>query len=234
VSCDNRRRRTRSDSLLAGGRTGSGAGGATRIELTVRLDQDGLTPPLELARTVVTRLRIPVRVMLRDRTDFEVGSVDDLARLKRQAVDLAGLGVDGLVTGYVSAGQLDFQALESILGSVRGTRFTIHHAVEATHEPAAALRQLCRFLNVDRALVSGGAGGIRERVARLERLREAFAGRTIVVGGGLTLDMLPALREDTGLTMFHLGRAVRTPANAGGRVDAAKVRSARTLLGIAS
>lgn len=208
-------------------------GGATRIELTVRLDQDGLTPPLELAREVAGRVHIPVRAMLRDRPDFGVGSVDDLARLKRQALDLSAVGVEGLVTGYLSGPTLDFEALESILRTVPGVPFTIHRAVEATRDPVASLRQLRRFPNVDRALASGGQGGPEERMARLDRYREAFgSGRKLVVGGGLTFDMLPILGNNSGLPVFHLGRAVRTPEHASGKVDAAKVRTACELLGI--
>jgi len=202
-------------------------GGASRIELTVRLDQDGLTPPLELTRAVTSRVRIPVRAMLRDRPDFDVGSVDDLARLQQQAADLASVGVEGLVTGFVSGDALDFEALDAILSAVPGVRFTIHRAIERTRDPAVTLRQLRRFSNVDRALVSGGPSSIEDWKARLADYREAFgAGRKLIVGGGLTFDMLPALRKDPGLTVFHLGRSVRTPESAEGKVDAAKVRAA--------
>ena len=208
-------------------------GGASRIELTVRLDQDGLTPPLELTRAVTSRVRIPVRAMLRDRADFDVGPIDDLARLQQQAADLAGAGVEGLVTGFVSGNALDFEVLEAILSALPGVRFTIHRAIERTRDPIATLRQLRRFSNVDRALVSGGPGSIEDWKARLAEYREAFgAARKLIVGGGVTFDMLPALREDTGLTVFHLGRPVRTPETADGKVDAAKVRRASETLGI--
>lgn len=208
-------------------------GGASRIELTVRLDQDGLTPPLELAGAVTSRVGIPVRAMLRDRADFDVGSVEDLARLQQRAADFARLGVEGLVTGFASGNALDFEALEAILSAVPGVRFTIHRAIEHTRDPVATLRQLRRFSNVDRALISGGPGSVDDWRARLADYREAFgAGRRLIVGGGLTFDMLPALREDPGLTVFHLGRSVRTPESAEGRVDAAKVRRACGLLGI--
>jgi copper homeostasis protein len=209
-------------------------GGASRIELTVRLDQDGLTPPLELTRAVTSRVRIPVRAMLRDRADFDVGSVDDLARLQQQAADLANVGPEGLVTGFVSGNALDFEALDAILSALPGVRFTIHRAIERTRDPIATLRQLRRFSNVDRALVSGGPGSIEDWRARLTDYREAFGpARKLIVGGGLTFDMLPKLREDAGLQAFHLGRSVRTPESAEGQVDSAKVRRACELLAIA-
>ena len=210
------------------------AGGASRIELTVQLEQDGLTPPPELVRDVAGRLKIPVRAMLRDRAAFEVGSLEDLARLKQQAREFAALGVEGLVTGFVSDAALDLEALEAIIAQAPAARFTLHHAVEHTRNPAAALRGLRRFANVDRALVSGGKGTLEERISRWAEYGEAFGpGRTLIAGGGLTLEMLPVLRERTSLRVFHLGRAVRSPEESAGRVDAAKVRRACELLGIA-
>ena len=210
------------------------AGGASRIELTVRLDQDGLTPPAGLVRDVMERVKIPVRVMLRDRADFALGTLEDLARLKRQAGEFVRLGVEGLVAGFVSEGGLDLESLEAILAEVPAARCTVHRAVEQTRNPAAALRSLRRFANVDRALLSGGTGTLEERVGRWASYREALGpGRRLVAGGGLTLEMLPALREKTPLTVFHLGRSVRTPEESGGRVDAVKVRRAYELLGMA-
>jgi copper homeostasis protein len=209
-------------------------GGASRIELTVQLDQDGLTPPLDLVRDVLARVTIPVRAMLRDRPDFAVGSLEDLARLRRQASEFAGLGVEGIVTGFVSDESLDLEALEAILAEAPATRFTVHRALERTRNPAAALRALRRFPNVDRALVSGGAGSLADWIDRWAQYQEALGpARRLIAGGGLMLDLLPAASAQSSVTVFHLGRAVRTPEEAGGRVDEVKVRRACELLGIA-
>ncbi|HUI40663.1 MAG TPA: copper homeostasis protein CutC [Terriglobia bacterium] len=209
-------------------------GGASRLELTVRLDQDGLTPPPGLVREVVAGVKIPVRVMLRDRATFDLGSLEDLACLKQQARDFAKLGVDGLVTGFVNEGELDQEGLEAICAEAPATRFTVHRAVEHTRSPVAALRALRRFQNVDRALVGGGTGSPEERISRFAAYQEALGpDRQLVAGGGLTLEMLPVLREKTRLRIFHLGRAVRTPEESSGRVDASKVQRACKLLGFA-
>lgn len=214
-------------------------GGASRLEITIRLDQAGLTPPVEMVRQIVQRVPLPVRVMLRDRADFSLNENTKLAgnseleSLKRKAREFAALNVEGLVMGHVKSGDLDLTALEEIIESAREMRVTVHHAIEATGNAQAALRALRNVSKVDRALVSGGTGSFEQRVERLLQYREAFGpGRSLIAGGNLTLQMLKPLRDSTGIGIFHLGRAVRTPEDPLGRVDCDKVKFAASLLGL--
>ncbi len=237
-------------------------GGATRLEITVRLDQAGLMPPVEMVRQILQSVPLPARVMLRDRADFSVGGNAELESLKRKAREFAELTVvpkyegissrgglrppifrrsesavtakvEGLVTGYVKDGKLDLTTLEEIIGSAPKMRVTVHHAIETTGDPLAALRALRNLPNVDRALVSGGAGSLEQRIERLSQYRDAFGpDRSLIAGGNLTLDMLKALRDSAGIRIFHLGRAVRTPEESGGGVDSKKVSRAASLLGL--
>lgn len=66
-------------------------GGAGRLEITVRLDQAGLTPPVEMVRQILQSVPLPVRVMLRDRPDFSVSGEGGLKSIKRTAAVLAFL-----------------------------------------------------------------------------------------------------------------------------------------------
>jgi copper homeostasis protein len=216
-------------------------GGASRLEVTIRLDQAGLTPPLEMVREIIQKVPLPIRVMLRDRADFSAGSEKEFQSLVRRAAEFAAatrgsptIGyIDGFVVGHIKEGRLDLAALEKIISAAPNMRFTAHHAIEAASDPLQTLRDLREFPNVDRALVSGGTGLIAERIERLVRMREAFGPeRSLISGGNLTLDMLKALLESTGIRIFHLGRAIRSPEDPSGSVDSAKVRMAAELLGL--
>jgi copper homeostasis protein len=216
-------------------------GGASRLEVTIRLDQAGLTPPLDMVKEIVRSVPLPVRVMLRDRPDFSLGGDKELENLMRKAAGFATLNVgaraggrvDGLVAGHIKEEHLDLGVLGKIVGTAPNLRVTVHHAIEATRDPFQTLRALRKCPNVDKALVSGGTGRIEERIARLVKLQEAFGfERSLIAGGNLTLEMLKPLRAATGIRIFHLGRAVRTPGESGGRVDRAKVRMAAELLDI--
>ena len=214
-------------------------GGASRLEITVRLDQAGLTPPAELVREILQNVLLPVRVMLRDRAGFSLNQKTkatgnaELESLKGKAREFAALNVEGLVIGHVKNGELDLTTLEEIIKAAPKMRVTVHHAIEATSDPQAALRALRNFPNVDRALVSGGAGSLEQRIQRLVQYRDALGpDRSLIAGGNFTLDMLKILRDSTGIRIFHLGRAVRTPEESDGDVDSKKVSRAASLLGL--
>jgi len=207
------------------------SGGATRLEVCVRLDQAGLTPPLELVEQILAHVPLRLRIMVRERAAFAISGQAELDALKRRARSFAALGVDGLVTGHTKDGQLDLEALREIVGAAPSMRFTVHHAIEETSDPLAALRALQSFPNVDCALVKGGTGTLAERVERLAAYQQVLGDRvTLVVGGNLTLEMLSTLRQTTFLGAFHLGRAVRTPEEPSGEVDRRKVRKAKALI----
>jgi len=206
-------------------------GGASRLEVCVGLDQAGLTPPLELVEQIVSRLPIRVRIMVRERAAFAISGDAELDALKRHARAFAAFSVDGLVVGHTKDGKLDLAALQEIIGAAPSLRFTVHHAIEETADPLVTLRALQAFPNVDCALVKGGAGTLAERVERLAAYQQALGDKaTLVVGGNLTIEMLPTLRETAFLRAFHLGRAVRTPEETSGAVDWRKVRKARQLV----
>jgi copper homeostasis protein len=207
-------------------------GGASRLEVTVDLSQDGLTPPLPMIGEILRQAPIPARIMIREYNAFTLAGPDELEIIKWRVRSFASLGVDGLVVGYIRNGSLDLRALEQILNLSPTMRFTIHNAIERTQDPLQALRALRSFPNVDRALVHGGTDKpLPERVARLRQYKEAFgADRELIIGGGITLDTLGAIRRETDFHVFHLGRAVRTPEEPSGKVDVQKVKTARALL----
>lgn len=207
-------------------------GGASRLEVTVQLAQSGLTPPLEMVREILRRVPLPARVMIRERDDFTLQGVEELRILKEHAQAFASLRVEGLVTGYLKNGSLDLDALNGLIAAAPSLRFTVHHAIEQTADPIQALRDLRSCANVDRVLVHGGSNRpLEERIARLREYGLALgAGRNLMIGGGLTLETLGAFRREHGFHIFHLGRAVRTPEEPSGRVDAKKVRKAMELL----
>jgi len=190
---------------------------------------------------IIQRVPLPIRIMLRDRPDFSAGRDLELEGLVRKAgefasIDIgakAGGSIDGVVAGHIRDGMLDVAALERIINAAPNLHVTVHHAIEATADPLETLRTLRGFEAVDRALVSGGAGSVEDRIDRLIQMRAAFGPeRSLIAGGKLTLDMLRPLRDATGIRIFHLGRAVRTPEAPGGPVDSEKVKMAVDLLGV--
>lgn len=200
-------------------------GGATRIELCVALDQDGLTPPLPLVREVVAAVRIPVRVMLRRRNDFLIQDEADLQWHCETARAIAQIGAAGLVLGFIADQRVNEMALERIIAAAPRMMITFHRAFDALADQHAAIARLKRFPQVDCILTAGGAGEWRQRAERLMQLQQLAAPEMkILIGGGVDANAIAWLCERTTLRAFHAGRAAREGNAVHGRVLDAQAR----------
>lgn len=205
-------------------------GGASRLEVTVSLEHAGLTPPRDMVEAITREVPLPARVMLRERPSFVLGGAEELSKVLRAARDFASIGVEGFVTGYIKAGKLDLDALQATIDAGGALPVTVHNAIEQTDDPIEALRALRKFPNADRALVRAG-NTLEQRIQRIPDYERAVGpGKSLILGGDITLDMLQPLARRTSIRIFHLGRAVRTPEIAGAPVDPVKVRNAVRLL----
>lgn len=200
-------------------------GGATRLEVISRFDLGGLTPSLALVRDIRARLRLPVRVMLRESEGFEVADASERHRLCNLAGELAEIGVEGLVLGFLRAGAIDTELVGRVLMQAPNVRATFHRAFEEVREPFAAIEALKRFPQIDCILTSGGSGDWADRAKFLTMLQGSAAPElTVLVGGGVDLHSFEFLLHSTSIRAFHLGRAARLPVAASGAVRASQVR----------
>lgn len=200
------------------------AGGAGRLEIVRALDQDGLTPEFDLVRAIVSAVRIPARVMLRERDAFDVADAAERHCLCERARALAALPIDGLVLGFLRDGDVDVAVIEAIASAASSTHVTFHRAFEHVRDQSAALAALRPLSQIDTILISGGRM-IDERVAALSALHAEVAGRfTVLAGGGVDGPVLAALCARTPVQAFHVGRAARVDGRIDRPVDVERVR----------
>jgi copper homeostasis protein len=198
-------------------------GGADRLELVADLPRGGMTPPESMIEGVLTAVRLPVRVMLRETESHEVESRAVRDRLLAGAVRLAALPLDGIVVGATVGGRVDAAFLRELLDAARHAA-TFHRAFEALDDPESGLQALLGLGRVDRVLTSGGAGSWTERAARLVRWAEVGGpSLRILVGGGVTLEALDDVAALPGIHEVHVGRAAREPADDRAPVSAGRV-----------
>ena len=198
-------------------------GGAARIELVSSLERGGLTPSLALVDEVLSRVRIPVRVMVRDSEPHEVPDPIVRRRLVEQACAIGQRPVDGLVFGALADGGID-EALLTAIGAAAGRPITFHRAFEDLADPRTGLATLKRHPVVDRVLCDGGSGDWAARAQRLQAWSVlAGQGLQLLPGGGITEEALTVISRMPGLREVHVGRLVREPATASGAVSARRV-----------
>jgi copper homeostasis protein len=200
-------------------------GGASRLEIVSHLEVAGLTPPLSIVREIIAAVSIPARVMLRESDGFEVRDEADAARLCEIARELSGYRIDGLVLGFLKDGEIDIELTARILASATNLKATFHHAFDSSNDRLKSILILKGHPQIDRILTSGSDGDLPLQISNLESFaRAARPEITILAGGGLNAARIAALRESTSITEFHVGRAVRLPAEVDGSVKAQLVK----------
>ncbi len=200
-------------------------GGADRIELISHFEVGGLTPSLELAHAVVSSVKIPVRAMLRETENFNIGDEGEKLRLCACAKELAALPLDGIVCGFLQGDAIDYQLLVRVLETARPLKATFHRAFEELSDPLAAIRALKNYPQIDCILTSGGPGSHAEKVACLGVCERVAAPEIMILaGGGMTDEMIREVKLHTHVRDFHLGTFVREPREIYGLVRSEKVQ----------
>ncbi|MER6073739.1 copper homeostasis protein CutC [Streptomyces sp. NPDC001817] len=187
------------------------AGGADRLELVTDMAADGLSPAPATVAGIRAAVDIDLRVMLRLADGFAAGDVD---RLVRTAGELREAGADQFVLGFLGVdGGVDLAAVERVLDVLDGCAWTFHRAIDRAADRDALRKQLADLPGLDTYLTAGAAGGVDEGVptlvAEAGRRGEPGYGQTLLVGGGLRLEHVRALR-DAGIDAFHIGGAARS------------------------
>ncbi|WP_309052460.1 copper homeostasis protein CutC [Streptomyces sp.] len=205
-------------------------GGADRLELVTDMAADGLSPSPARFAAVRAAVDIPLRVMLRLSDGFAAGDMDALVR---RAAELREAGADEFVLGFLTAdGAPDLVAVERLIAVLDGCPWTFHRAIDRAADRDALRKSVADLPGLDTYLTAGAAGGVDDGLATLtaEAARAGEPGYEpqILVGGGLRLDHLPALRA-AGLTAFHIGGAAR-PAGWTAPVSTEAVRAWREAL----
>src|SRR5918995_1440916 len=156
------------------------------MEVVREIERDGLTPPLDLVRSIIAASSLPLRVMVRESDGFGIASPSELITLQRAFADLADLGVHGAVVGFARDGALDLDLMASVLSVAPGLPVTLHRAFDSVSDPEAAIDAALAFPQIDRILTSGGSGDWAARCDRLTAwARHAGPRVTILPGGGV-------------------------------------------------
>jgi copper homeostasis protein len=207
------------------------AGGADRLEVVREIDRDGLTPSIDLVRSIASATRLPLRIMIRESDGFTITGAGELDVLRQAAAACADLGVDGIVVGFARGGALDVDTTAAVLSAAPRIAATFHRAFDRAVDPFAALEALRGLPQIDRVLTGGGTGDWTARCQRLEEyVARAAPGITILAGGDVDAEAVRVLAHLRAVSEVHVGRAAREPQQRSAPVSSDRVRRLRELL----
>lgn len=206
-------------------------GGADRLTLAVAGDSGGRSPELALASAVLRESEVPVRILLRLRSD-DTTSGGEFVRLVGLAEEYLALGAEGVVFGFLDRDlEVDVDTCAALAAALPGVPWTFHRAVDSALDARRAWRDLLTLDGLT-AVQTGGspqglAHGYDDLLTRCEGDPRVAA--LALPAGGLTAEMVPWFAR-TGVTQFQVDLQVRPGATHKAYVDAGFVRSWRTLL----
>ncbi|MBE0010631.1 MULTISPECIES: copper homeostasis protein CutC [unclassified Arthrobacter] len=190
--------------------------GAVRAELCVGLPLGGLTPSAGLIRRIRAQVpALPLHVLIRPRPGGFTYSPTELDVMAADIEAVAAEGVAGVVVGVLAAGDtVDAEALGALRQVAPALEYTFHRAIDHTPSPVHALDAISAA-GFNRVLTSGGAPSAAQGLETLAAMVAAQSGLTILAGGGVALDDLPALSR-VGITEVHLSaKATHRPPGGG-------------------
>jgi copper homeostasis protein len=208
-------------------------GGADRIELITGIVEGGLTPGPGLIREAVSRLDIPVHVMVRPHSRSFVYDEHDLRTMREDIAFIKECGAAGIVLGALTPdGVVDTAALDLLLEDTEGLNVTFHRAFDEIQDQLSALKVLSGYPQINRILTSGGPQPAPKSAPQIKELVKASQGTgiTILAGYGLTVPVLREFIHTTGVTEVHFGSALRVNGEALQPVDPSKVQSAKQIV----
>ncbi len=179
-------------------------GGADRLELCANLDEGGTTPSESLIAEVVSRVAVPVFVMIRPRGGSFVYSTTELEEMRRDIDRARELDVDGFVFGVLNgSNRIDMIRTQSLIDAAADRPVTFHRAFDRVADQHDALEVLID-LGVTRVLTSGGAPNALEGATALRDLVDLADGRiTILAGGGVRFQNVEEVVEESGVVEVH-------------------------------
>jgi copper homeostasis protein len=188
--------------------------GADRIELCTALETGGITPSLGAIRETVTRVPIPVHVLVRPRAgDFLYSDAE--FRVMCSDIDaIRESGAAGIVAGVLLPdGRIDSPRTRLLIERASPLSFTFHRAFDFVSDPFVALEDLCA-LGVDRILTSGLRNSASEGAELLAVLIRKAGERLVVMpGAGINHRNVAELLRTTKAREIHM--SARKPIEGG-------------------
>lgn len=177
--------------------------GADRIELCSELAVGGITPSYGLIKEVLSKISIPVFVLIRPRSGNFIYSDDEFEIIKNDIRICKELGCAGIVSGILNKdNSIDLIRTKELIELSKPLEFTFHRAFDLVENPIEALEQLIE-IEANRILTSGQQNSAEKGLELLIQLKNKTKNKLIIMpGGGINVDNVHLFKEN-GFTEIH-------------------------------
>lgn len=178
--------------------------GAHQVELCVRLDLDGNSPPLALVGAVCSALSIPVKVIVNPFPYRYIYSNREMKDIAIYIKDIMNYSIGGIVFGPITLNGLpDLEALK-LIREFCSLPITFHKAIDHTNI-IESLDILKSSELVDFVLSSGGCKNAIEGKVKLSEMKKHLDDSDIdlIAAGSITDKNIEKLHQELDLNYYH-------------------------------
>lgn len=176
--------------------------GADRLEICSRLETEGMTPDIRLVKSILEKIKIPVRIMIRETEIGFEASDSILEKMISSMEQFKNLPIDGFVFGLLKNNQVDRESMDILLNHAAPLPVTLHKAIDLSADKRNDIEWINDRDQIDTILTSGGADRAVDGVQEILKMKAAFK-RDIMVGGKITAEQLPTLHRFLQLNWYH-------------------------------
>jgi len=179
--------------------------GADRIELCSRLDLDGLTPEKELIKKTISKLQIPIRVMIRPNGNGFVYNQSHLKNMIDSIEFCKSLNVDGVVLGCVdSENILDFTQISKLASIAKPLKVIVHKAIDYSNSVIGSFEKIIQDPNINGVLSSGGKQFAKDGLKSLKKMLDLAPNNfEVISAGGITFQNFQIIHSILNGKYYH-------------------------------
>ena len=182
--------------------------GAHRIELCTELSVGGVTPSFGFIEKVLSKLTMPVHVLIRPRSGNFTYTESEVDVMQKDIQQCKKMGVAGIVTGALTLeNEIDVETTQQLLLASEGLDVTFHRAFDWCHNPNKSLQEL-KQLGVKRILTSGQQPTSFEGLPLLKELKALSESIEIMPGGGIHSENVVTFKK-AGFTSVHCSASIK-------------------------
>ena len=161
---------------------------ADRVEICSRLDLDGLTPDRPTIEETISSLSIPVKVMIRPKSDNFIYSDLEIIKMESDIEFCKGIGVNEVVFGMLNEeNHIDIDLTQRLAKRAFPMNITFHKAIDHTGDTMLELKSLCKVKEITSILTSGGEDSAIDGQNMIKDIIHNFSPRfNIIVAGGIS------------------------------------------------
>ena len=178
---------------------------ADRVEFCQRLDLGGVTPDHDLIRTVINKIKIPVKIMIRPRGGDFIYSDSEIDRMKSDIKYCKSIGVEEVVLGALNNnGEVDYSITQHLAKLAMPMKVTFHKAIDEVSNYMNALKTLSTMQNIDSVLSSGTKENALAGKKYIKIASEEFSETlNIIAAGSITNTNLKKIHSELNMKEYH-------------------------------